>query len=234
MTVTRRRFLASSAAAVTAASLMPTILEAGETGKAARSLRILILGGTGFLGPACTETALARGHAVTHFNSGRTEERRREVGRPSVVPTGVEQLFGNRDPNKTAADRRSEGKANARKNPNSPKGLSQLVGKLSIALRSACLIHGTTTRGSGEKPKYLHHGRAAAADSSENLGVNRPRPLIAFFSFQRGKLLSEKHAEAAPEVRAPKLKLRVWNRGRGDDLKFFGAQFRIQVWDPVR
>ena len=129
MTVTRRRFIASSAAAITAASLIPTVLESGETGKAAKSRRILILGGTGFLGPACTETALARGHAVTHFNSGRTEERRREIGRPSVVPTGVEQLFGNRDPNKTADDRRNEGKPNARKDPNSPKGLEQLVGK---------------------------------------------------------------------------------------------------------
>jgi 2'-hydroxyisoflavone reductase len=129
MTFTRRRFIASSAAAVTASSLIPTILESAENGKAAKSLRILILGGTGFLGPACTETALARDHAVTHFNSGRTEERRREIGRPSVVPTGVEQLFGNRDPNKTADDRRNEGKPNARKDPNSPKGLSQLVGK---------------------------------------------------------------------------------------------------------
>jgi 2'-hydroxyisoflavone reductase len=92
-------------------------------------LRILILGGTGFLGPACTESALARDHSVTHFNSGRTEERRREAGRPSVVPAGVEQLFGNRDPNKTADDRRSEGKPDGAKDPKSPKGLSQLEGK---------------------------------------------------------------------------------------------------------
>src|SRR5205807_9586897 len=68
-------------------------------------------------------------HSVTHFNSGRTEERRKEAGRPSVVPTGVEQLHGNRDPNKTADDRRTEGKADVPKDPNSPKGLTQLVGK---------------------------------------------------------------------------------------------------------
>jgi 2'-hydroxyisoflavone reductase len=129
MTCTRRTFITSSAAAITAASWIPTALEAADTAKAAKELRILILGGTGFLGPACTESALARGHAVTHFNSGRTEERRREAGRPSVVPAGVEQLYGNRDPNKTADDRRSEGKTNAPKDPNSPKGLSQLEGK---------------------------------------------------------------------------------------------------------
>jgi len=66
---------------------------------------------------------------VTHFNSGRTEERRREAGRPSVVPASVEQLYGNRDPNKTADDRRTEGKTSAPKDANSPKGLSQLEGK---------------------------------------------------------------------------------------------------------
>ncbi len=129
MTFTRRKFISSSAAALTAASFVPAALESAETARAAKSLRILILGGTGFLGPACTETALARGHAVTHFNSGRTEERRHEIGRPSLVPAGVEQLYGNRDPNKTADDRRNEGKSNATKDPASPKGLSQLVGK---------------------------------------------------------------------------------------------------------
>jgi 2'-hydroxyisoflavone reductase len=38
-------------------------------------------------------------------------------------------LYGNRDPNKTADDRKAEGKDNAAKDPNSPKGLSQLEGK---------------------------------------------------------------------------------------------------------
>src|SRR5262249_33445970 len=99
MTFTRRQFIASTASACAGLSFLPRALYAA---KADKSLRILILGGTGFLGPACTESALARGHLVTHFNSGRTEGLRRELGRPSVVPAGVEQLYGNRDPNKTA------------------------------------------------------------------------------------------------------------------------------------
>jgi len=125
----RREFLATVGAGLAASCLRPQNLLAATPGKAAKPLRILILGGTGFLGPACTEAALARGHAVTHFNSGRTEDRRREAGRPSLVPEGVEQLHGNRDPNKTADDRRGEGKADAPRDPNSPKGLSQLQGK---------------------------------------------------------------------------------------------------------
>src|SRR5882672_1948224 len=129
MRFTRREFIAASGAALAAASCPGNILAAEPSALAAKPLRILILGGTGFLGPACTESALARGHSVTHFNSGRTEERRREAGRPSVVPSGVQQLYGNRDPNKTADDRKTEGKSDAPKDPNSPKGLSQLEGK---------------------------------------------------------------------------------------------------------
>jgi 2'-hydroxyisoflavone reductase len=129
MATTRREFIVTSTAALGAAAAMPGISYAYDLpSKASTSLRILILGGTGFLGPACTESALARGHKVTHFNSGRTEERRHAVGRPSLVPEGVETLYGNRDPNKTAADRKNEGKADAAKDPDSPKGLSQLVG----------------------------------------------------------------------------------------------------------
>lgn len=133
MTTSRRDFLTTSA--VTAAAL------ATGTGLAARAaaglarpnrnapLRILILGGTGFLGPACMESALAAGHKVTLFNSGRTEERRKAGHRPSVVPEGVETLIGNRDPEKTADDRRLAGLPDDQKkaDPNSPKGLSQLA-----------------------------------------------------------------------------------------------------------
>ncbi len=127
--LTRRKFILSSTAGVAAAALPNALAAANSPSQAARPLRVLILGGTGFLGPFCTESALARGHKVTHFNSGRTEERRREAGRPSLVPAGVEQLYGNRDPNKTANDRRNEGKSETSKDSRSPKGLSQLQGK---------------------------------------------------------------------------------------------------------
>lgn len=56
-----------------------------------KPLRILILGGTGYLGPATIEAALARGHKVTMFNRGKT--------RPDLFP-GVERLHGDRDPKK--------------------------------------------------------------------------------------------------------------------------------------
>jgi 2'-hydroxyisoflavone reductase len=130
MHFTRRQFILSTAATLASGATLPRLVHAAEsTGKSSKPLRILILGGTGFLGPHCTESAIARGHSVTHFNSGRTEQLRKGAGRPSAVPTGVETLYGNRDPNKTADDRKTEGKSAAPKDPNSPKGLSQLEGK---------------------------------------------------------------------------------------------------------
>lgn len=57
-------------------------------GAAAKSLRILILGGTGFTGPHQVRYALARGHRITVFNRGR---------RPNAFPAAIEQLVGDRD-----------------------------------------------------------------------------------------------------------------------------------------
>jgi 2'-hydroxyisoflavone reductase len=51
-------------------------------------MRILVLGGTQFLGRHVVDVALARGHEVTTFNRGRT--------RPELHP-GIEKLRGDRD-----------------------------------------------------------------------------------------------------------------------------------------
>lgn len=50
--------------------------------------RILVLGGTGYIGPHLVSYALARGHQVTLFNRGRT--------RPGLFPK-AEQLIGDRN-----------------------------------------------------------------------------------------------------------------------------------------
>jgi 2'-hydroxyisoflavone reductase len=55
--------------------------------KAAKPLRILILGGTGFIGPHQVRYALARGHKLTLFNRGKRN--------PHLFPD-VEQLHGDR------------------------------------------------------------------------------------------------------------------------------------------
>ena len=54
----------------------------------ARKLRVLVLGGTGYIGPAIVEVARAHGHTVTLFNRGKSH--------PEMFPD-VEQLRGDRD-----------------------------------------------------------------------------------------------------------------------------------------
>jgi 2'-hydroxyisoflavone reductase len=87
-TTTRRNFIKLSAAAGGAFGfgLRSTSLFAE---KLVKPLRILILGGTGFIGPYQVRYALSRGHKVTTFNRGKTH--------PHELPAEVEQLIGDRN-----------------------------------------------------------------------------------------------------------------------------------------
>ena len=88
--------LAGGAAAV-GLSTTSTLASAGETivrgaprprvTQAPRRIKLLILGGTGFIGPHQVRYAVERGHEVTIFNRGRSA--------PGVFP-GVEELTGDR------------------------------------------------------------------------------------------------------------------------------------------
>jgi 2'-hydroxyisoflavone reductase len=59
-------------AAVTRRAIAEAFAAPQSVEKAAKPLRILILGGTGFIGPHQVRYAVARGHRVTLFNRGRT------------------------------------------------------------------------------------------------------------------------------------------------------------------
>ena len=76
MTWTRRDLLktaAVSGAVVTACALASSRALADFTHlKSKKKLKILILGGTAFLGPAVVNLARSRGHEVTLFNRGKT------------------------------------------------------------------------------------------------------------------------------------------------------------------
>jgi len=91
MSINRRTFLKLSATAGGAAGLglIPGVSSFATTARATKSLRILILGGTGFTGPIQVRYALSRGHQVTVFNRGRTH--------PGELPKEAEQLLGDRN-----------------------------------------------------------------------------------------------------------------------------------------
>jgi 2'-hydroxyisoflavone reductase len=79
---TRRDYLGLSAAAAL------TLTARDARAAPSRKLKILILGGTGFIGPNQVRYALARGHEVTIFNRGRQKE---------DWPGHVEELLGDRN-----------------------------------------------------------------------------------------------------------------------------------------
>lgn len=86
---TRRDFIALTAGALAASPLLGMAATGqAEIARSARSLSILVLGGTGFLGPHQIEYAVARGHKVTMFNRG---------SNPGMFGDTVEELTGNRD-----------------------------------------------------------------------------------------------------------------------------------------
>ncbi len=100
---TRRDFLLTSAAAGGALALgstrsaampvtVPTVVPSAR--EQPRKIKLLILGGTGFIGPHMVRYAVARGHEVTIFNRGRSA--------PGMFK-GVEELTGDRAANKLDA-----------------------------------------------------------------------------------------------------------------------------------
>jgi 2'-hydroxyisoflavone reductase len=96
MIIGRRRFMFGSLAAAAAAacgsksSSTPSQPEPAPEPEPKKTgpKSILVLGGTGFIGPHIVTTALARGHKVTLFNRGKTN--------PGLFPD-VEKLRGDRD-----------------------------------------------------------------------------------------------------------------------------------------
>lgn len=73
-----------------AAGLLGSAAAATDVNPADRRLKLLFLGGTGFIGPHQINHALARGHEVTMFNRG---------SKPNMYGDRVEELIGNRDAN---------------------------------------------------------------------------------------------------------------------------------------
>jgi 2'-hydroxyisoflavone reductase len=87
VTLRRRTFLKAAAVAGGGLSLGGLRALSAEQARPPRPLRILILGGTGFIGPHQVSYGLERGHVLTLFNRGRTA--------PGLFP-GVEELRGDR------------------------------------------------------------------------------------------------------------------------------------------
>lgn len=97
MGATRREFLQHTMTATAAMSLGRSSQASTVVPPPRQALRILILGGTGFIGPHEVRYAQSRGHTVTLFNRGQTN--------PNLFPN-VEKLRGDRNNDLTALEGR--------------------------------------------------------------------------------------------------------------------------------
>ncbi len=181
MSPTRREFLGQSliaaGAALAGASLSVSChKEAKETAHVStRKKRILILGGTGFLGPKTVEVALDRGHDVTIFNRGKREK---------FLPfpyKNVEHLYGNRDPLLPADDEKGpDGKL---LHPDAtPKGLEQLRGKSWDAVIDNSGFYPRMVKASGEllapsSKQYIFISSVSAYASNKAVGADETASL---------------------------------------------------------
>lgn len=105
---TRRSFLSAAAAcAATPLVVTPAVAHAARAPSRRGKLKILVLGGTSFLGPAIVRPALANGHELTLFNRGKTnpqlfpeaeklqgQRRRPHPDRPNSPPQDLKSLEG--------------------------------------------------------------------------------------------------------------------------------------------
>ena len=99
MTPNRRDFLRTAGAVSAGLALVgssactPDVGRDGLTPK-----RLLVLGGTGFIGPHMVRYAVERGHEVSIFTRGRSD---------AELPAGVERLIGDRNDDHTALEGRT-------------------------------------------------------------------------------------------------------------------------------
>lgn len=97
----RRSFIKKSALFTAALPFASSILSSCVS-ESSKKLKILILGGTSFLGPHQIAYAIARGHSISTFTRGKTKSTVHQE-----LFDQVEQLIGDRENNLTALENRS-------------------------------------------------------------------------------------------------------------------------------
>lgn len=112
-------------------------------GKAAKPLRLLILGGTGFIGPHQVNYARARGHQVTLFNRGKTN--------PSLFPD-VEKLQGDRSTGDLSALKGREWDAVIDNPATLPRWVRDAAGLLKDSVRQYVFVSTVSVYADNSKP----------------------------------------------------------------------------------
>lgn len=220
MATSRRDFLRTAATASGALGLgiLPDVAVAGTRELASPATptatsapkKILILGGTSFIGPRQVEYALARGHTITLFNRGRTN--------PQLFPT-VEKLRGDRATGDLASLKGRTWDAVIDNSATNPKWVQDSAQLLKGSAGQYVFI---STRSVYYDTSRIPMTSDAPVFTRENTPVAEGRPL----PYGLSKALAEKEARAAFGDRATIVRPGLII-GPGDDTD------RFSYW-PVR
>ena len=181
MNRTRRTFVKTAAAAgagAVALASMPRTFGA-PSGKAGTPLKILILGGTAFLGPQIVEAAQARGHVLTLFNRGKTN--------PGLFPD-IEKLHGDRDGDLKSLEGRTWD-AVIDTSGYVPRIVSMSATLLAPSVKRYLFISTISVFAEDIKPGTAEDGKLATVEDEKNEEVMK--------NYGALKALSEKAAEKA-------------------------------------
>lgn len=212
---TRRSFLASTLAATAAAPLTAGAFRTCE--RRAAPLRILVLGGTGFLGPHFVRAALANGHTVTLFNRGQSN--------PGLFPD-LEQLRGDREKGELDALRGREFDAVIDTSAYVPAHAEATAKLFADKAAHYQLISSISVYpGFGEKAEVVDEGAELAEVADEDVAkVNLIRQAMPFYGALKARC--EAAAEAAMPGRVANIRPGLIV-GPGDNSDRF-------TWWPVR
>jgi 2'-hydroxyisoflavone reductase len=200
----RRDFVKAAAIAGAGAALAGRLAAAVKV----KPMKILILGGTSFLGPQIVEAAVARGHVLTLFNRGKTN--------PGLFPD-LEKLHGDRDGDLKSLEGRSWD-AVVDTSGFVPRIVSMSASLLAPSVKQYVFISTISVFADGIKPGTAEDGPVATTPDELSEDVKKYYGAL--------KALCEKAAEKA-------MPGRVWNIRPGLIVGPDDKTDRFTYW-PVR
>jgi 2'-hydroxyisoflavone reductase len=161
MRTTRREFLGTAAAA--GAALAFGARARAQDGPKPKGMKVLVLGGTGFLGPIIVQNLVDHGHTVTLFNRGKTN--------PQLFPD-LEKLRGDREKGELDAIRGRAWDVAIDTPPWKPRWVIGALDVLKDSLRHYTFISSISVFGEASKPGLDESAPVAKTDDPKEIIQN--------------------------------------------------------------
>lgn len=191
MNWTRRDFMAAAGGIAAGAALAP-MASAGHLLARGKKMKILILGGTGFLGPQIVRRAVANGHEMTLFNRGRTG--------PDLFPD-LEHIQGDRYTDLSGLEKAVAGGRSWDAVIDTftyvPETVTDAMDVLLPAMGQFVVISTTSVYASNNEPGMDETGAVATVDDATAQGIKTHREVGVHYGAMKARV------EIAAEERMP-------------------------------